>query len=74
MTTDHIHAGFVERSLRLQGILQDAGYKKGSGVSTQGIRLVSRVAKREQLRDWPHARTWADYDRLLTAVTEEIRK
>jgi hypothetical protein len=65
-------SGFVERSLRLQRILRDAGYRKGSGISNQGIRLVSRVAKRERLRDWPNTRSWADYDALIAAVAAEI--
>jgi hypothetical protein len=65
-------SGFVERSLRLQRILRDAGHRKGSGVSNKGIRLVSRVAKRERIRDWPHTRSWADYDVLIAAVTAEI--
>ena len=65
-------SGFAERSLQLQRILRDAGYRKGSGISNDGVRLVSRVAKRERVRDWAHTRSWADYDMLIAAVASEI--
>jgi hypothetical protein len=65
-------SGFAERSLLLQRILRDAGYQKGSGICNKGIRLVSQVAKQERLRDWPHTRSWADYDALIAAVAAKI--
>lgn len=65
-------SGFVERSHRLQDILRAAGFRKGNGISGEGIRLVSRVAKREGIRDWPHTRTWSDYDSLIAAVEKEL--
>ena len=75
-------AGFAERSQQLQHILRQAGYQRpGSagaegftrGVSVAGLRLVSRVATRAGLSDWPHITTWADYDALIAAVLEEIQ-
>jgi hypothetical protein len=62
--------GFVERSLELQRLLIDHGYgrKSGSGITSSGLRLVSSIARAAGLRDWPHTRTFADYDALIAAV------
>lgn len=65
-------SGFVERSYRLQRILIDAGFRKRDGISTEGIRLVSRVAKRERIRDWPNTQTLSDYEALIAAVKNEL--
>lgn len=69
--TDDLQA-FAERSRKLQELLRAAGHRKGDGVSTEGIKLVSRVAKRDGLRDWPDTRTLEDYDRLISAVAAEL--
>jgi hypothetical protein len=66
-------AGFAERSERLQGILIHAGYQRRGGVSAAGLRLVSQVARRDRLRDWPRTQTWADYDALIAAVSAALR-
>ncbi len=65
-------SGFAARSLRLQALLMAAGYRKRNGVSTAGIRLVSRVARQHRLRDWPNTRSWADYEALIDAVAAAI--
>ena len=56
----------------LQGILRAAGYAKGSGVSTEGVALVKRVAKARSFRNWPDTRNEADYERLIEAVKKEL--
>ena len=66
-------AGFAERSQRLQGILRQAGYQRLGGVSGEGLRLVSRVARAAGLRDWTNTNTWADYDALIAAVSTQIQ-
>lgn len=66
--------GFSERSQRLQSILRAAGYQRRGGVSGEGLRLVSRVARRSGLRDWPNTTTWKDYDELIAAVSTDIQK
>ena len=65
-------SAFAARSLTLQKILRDAGYVKGSGVATAGIRLVSKLAKAHKLRDWPHTLTLQDYDALLHVTREHL--
>jgi len=62
----------VEKSLQLQELLRAAGFGAGAGVSTAGIRLVSSVARREGLRDWPFTKTLQDYDALIAAVAKEL--
>lgn len=71
MTADELQA-FATRSRKLQELLREAGYRKGDGVSTAGLLLVSRVAKRDGLRDWPDTRSLADYDALISAVAAEL--
>jgi hypothetical protein len=67
------------RSYFLQELLKSAGYHKTSQlgiprvqVSKAGLELVSRVAKENNLRDWPHTRNVADYDALIRAVKEHL--
>lgn len=67
-------AGFAERSHRLQRILRQAGFQRRGGVSGDGLRLVSRVARAAGVRDWPQTKTWADYDALIAAVSHEIKE
>jgi len=66
------HAIMVGRSLALQKLLRDAGYVKGSGVSTEGQILVSKIAKKHGLRNWSDTRTVDDYDRLLLVTREHL--
>jgi hypothetical protein len=56
----------------LQQILRAAGYVKGSGVSSSGITLVTRLARQHRLRDWSATRTLADYDALLQIVRDHL--
>jgi hypothetical protein len=63
---------FVARSLQLQQMLMAAGFMKGSGVSTAGIRLVSTLAKSHNLRDWPNTQSISDYDALIRVTREHL--
>jgi hypothetical protein len=65
-------ATMAQRSQVLQGMLGAAGYKDGEGVGTPGIRLVSRLAKANGLRDWPYTRTVADYDALIEVMRTHL--
>ena len=67
-------AGFAERSHRLQRILRQAGFQRGGGVSGNGLRFVSRVARAAGVRDWTNTKTWADYDALIAAASHEIEE
>ena len=59
----------------LQEILIKAGFvKKGGGVSSEGIKLVSRIAKEKALRDWAHTRHVDDYNSLIQAVREHLEE
>jgi hypothetical protein len=62
------------RSMTLRQILCAAGFVKGNGVATAGIRLVSRLAKEHGLRDWPKTRTIKDYDALIKVTREALKK
>jgi hypothetical protein len=59
-------------SLKLQEMLQGHGFRKGSGVSTAGIELVSAVARERGLRDWKDTQTPDDYRALIAAVRERL--
>ena len=63
-----------KRSKTLQRILRNAGFVKGGGIGTAGIRLVSRLAKQHGLRDWPHTRTVQDYDALIKVTRAELKQ
>jgi len=65
-------SAFAARSQQLQQILRAAGYCKGDGVSTAGLKLVSTLARRHRLRDWPHTQTLSDYDALLEVTREHL--
>jgi hypothetical protein len=65
---------FAARSLKLRETLIRAGFRRESGVSTIGFKFVSRVAKKNRLRDWPHTKTLNDYDALIRAVNLEIEE
>lgn len=64
--------GLGKKSAELQALLTGAGFVKGGGVSSDGLALVSRVAKARGIRDWPDTRHAADYDALQAAVQEEL--
>ena len=64
----------VAKSRDLQDVLRDAGFAKGSGVSSEGLKLVTRLARENGLRDWPDTRNEADYDALIEAVKKEVAK
>lgn len=63
---------FVARSQELQRILRAAGYSKGDGVSTAGLQLVSALANKNKLRQWPDTQTIADYDALIAVVRDDL--
>ena len=63
---------FVARSQELQRILRAAGYSKGDGVSTAGLELVSALANKNKLRQWPDTQTIADYDALIAVVRDDL--
>lgn len=63
---------YAARSAALQQILRAAGHVKGSGVSSSGITLVTRLARQHRLRDWSATRTLADYDALLQVVRDHL--
>jgi hypothetical protein len=63
---------FAARSQELQRILRAAGYSKGDGVSTAGLELVSALAKKNKLRQWPDTQTIADYDALIAVVRDDL--
>lgn len=49
-----------------------AGYRRRDGVSTAGIKLVSRLARGAQIRDWPDTETLADYDALIAVLRRHL--
>jgi hypothetical protein len=65
---------FAERSASLRQILIRAGFRKNSGVSTEGIKFVSSTVKKNCLRDWPNTQTLNDYDALIRAVNLAIQE
>lgn len=67
-----LHGQMVLRSVQLRELLRAHGYRNGDGVSGDGLRLVKRVAAEHGLRDWPYTRTPADYDALISAVTDTL--
>ena len=60
------------KSAELQALLREAGMVKGTGISGEGIRLVSAVAKEKEIPDWPNTRDVADYDALIAGVRERL--
>ena len=72
--TNDLHCLMGQQSAALQEVLREAGYvkKDGRSVSTEGIRLVSQVARSRNLRDWPHTQTVEDYTALINAVAEHL--
>ena len=65
-------AVMVLYSNNLKRMLMEAGHRRGDGVSTAGIKLVSRVAKENAIRDWPHTRNTEDYEKLTDAVRAHL--
>lgn len=63
---------YAARSTTLQQLLRAAGHVKGSGVSSSGISLVTRLARQHRLRDWSATRTLAEYDALLRVVHDYL--
>ena len=63
---------FLSRMAKLSGVLlsliDDAGIKRGDG-----IRLVTRLAKTNGLRDWPATRNEADYKALIRVLKEHLQ-
>ena len=49
-------------------MLREAGFSKRSGVATVGIKLISKLAKKHNVRDWPNTRTVEDYDTLINLL------
>jgi hypothetical protein len=62
----------VLRSLKLQELLRSHHFRHGDGVSTAGLALVKRLAKKHGLREWPNTLTTADYDALIAVVTDHF--
>ena len=63
---------FAARSHELQRLLMSAGYRRHDGVSTAGIKLVSRLARGAKIRDWPDTETLADYDALIAVLRRHL--
>jgi hypothetical protein len=67
------HGVMPAKSEELVQLLRSAGYTKVDGISTAGIKLVSRLAKANGLRDWMNTRTVADYDALIAVTREHLK-